>query len=223
MLFEVLLRQLYLGKNILNRWHFNSSGTPAAVSLSFGLASAFGGIPDGITGAFPVGSIMDLLANVQHESLQYVELTVEALYDVADFYTTPYSSSQVGLNTGTAMATYEAYSLQSNRVRTDVRRGNKRIASVSETYVDTGGVIVGGMVAALDNLAGAMSTPLTYDDEGNTLTYTPCVLAFEEYTAPSGKPAYRKWATLSVQLDHAALGVSWVAKPYSTTQNTRKR
>jgi len=222
MLFEVLLRQAYLNKNVLNRWHYSSSGTPAAVSLSFALASAFGGVPDEITNEFPADTIMNTLANIQHTALAYVELQVQALYSVSDFYTIPYASGQNGLTGGTAMSTFYAYALQSNRVRTDVRRGNKRLAGVSETYVGTGGVIESSIVDALDTLAEQMSAVLTYDDEGNTLSFTPAVLSFDEYTAPSGKPAYRPYPTLAEQLDHAALGVVWQAKPNATTQNTRK-
>jgi len=223
MLFEALIRQSYLGKQALNRFHFNSSGTPASVSLSFALASALGGVPDPITGEFDAGTVMRGFADVQSISVVYTELTVEALYDVEDFYAIPYPSSQHGLAAGTAMARYEAYPLRSNRVRTDVRRGFKRIAGVVEELVGVGGEIAPAQLEVLQDLADTLSAPLTYDDEGNTLTFTVAVLSFDEYTTPSGKPAYRPYPTLSEQLDHAALGVVWSAQPNTTTQNTRKR
>lgn len=223
MLFEVVLRQLYNGRNVLNRWHYNSSGTPAAVSLSFALASAFGGIPDGITGEFPAASVMAALAGLQSVSLQYVELVVEALYDVSDFYTIPYAVDQIGTIGGNQMSPYDAYAIQSNRVRTDIRRGNKRLAGVSESLLDIFGALDVSGLANAGAVADAMSETLEYDDEGTPLSFLPCILSFEPSDPPTDPQTYEKYATLSEQLDHAALGITWVAKPYVTTQNTRKR
>lgn len=222
-LLEVLLRQSYFGQECINRWHYEYSGTPAAVSFSFALASAFGGIPDPITGEFPGASIMSDLANIQHTNLAYIELQVEDLYVVENFYTIPYGSDQHGLVTGTPMAKYEAYKLRSNRLRTDIRRGHKRLAGVSEGAVGDDGAVGGDVLTALNSLAEEMSSILTYDDEGNTLSFTPVVLSFQEYTTPAGNPAYEKYPTLSDQLDHAAIGVTWTAIPFTTTQNSRKR
>lgn len=222
MLYEVLLRQSYLGKNVLNRWHYTSTGTPAAVSGSFALASAFGGIPDPLDGQFPAGTVMGELHTLQSTSLLYVEMQVQALYDVVDFYTVPYPADQNGSADGTAMSTFYAYAVQSNRVRTDVRRGNKRFAAVVEEGVGAGGVVVGAFATALADVAAEMSDVLEYDDEGNVLTFTPVVLSFDEYTTPNNKPAYRPYPTLAEQLEHAAVGVLWTAKNNATTQNTRK-
>jgi len=222
-LLEVVLRQRYFDAEVLNRWHYQSSGTPAAVSMSFALASAFGGIVDIITGNFPGGTIMNDLQNVQNTELFYVELQVENLYDVVDFYAVPYSSTLNGLVTGTPMSKFYAFPLQSNRVRTDIGRGNKRFAGVTEEAVGNDGVIGGAVLSALTSTAEAMSDTLEYDDEGNTLSFTPVVLSFPKYTAPSGKPADKKYATLSAQLDHAAIGVTWTTKANATTQNSRKR
>jgi len=225
MLFEVILRQSYDGKNVLNRWHYNSAGTPASVDLSFGLASAFGGVVDPVTSAFPPDSIMEALSEIQSSALSYVELTVEALYDFADFYTIPFAPGQDGTQGGTPMSPFYAYALQSNRVRTDIRRGNKRLAGVSEQYVGTAGVIEAGMPGLLAALAGLMSDPLVYDDEGNTLSYTPVVLSFEKHAPDVDHESewYSLYPTLAEQLEHAAVGINWTAKAFATTQNTRKR
>lgn len=222
MLYEVLLRQAYQGRSIINRWHYNGSGTPAAVSPSFALASAFGAVPNAGTGAFPDDTIMSALFDVQAESLQYIECSVTALYDVVDFYSVPYPPDQNASQGGTAMSPFIAYSLSSNRVRTDIRRGFKRIAGVAETYVGTGGVVEAGMPALLTALADLMSDTLTYDDEGNTLSFQPCVLSLELQTPVTNPRRYALYPTLAEQLDHAALGINWTAGAYVTTQNTRK-
>lgn len=222
MLFEVVLRQSYKGRAVLNRWHYNSSGVPAAVSLSFALVSAFGGIPDELTSEFPDDTIMKGLAEVQSEDLVYVELSATALYDVTDFYSVPYAPSQAGTQGGTPMSPFMAYTFSSNRVRTDIRRGFKRFAGVSEQYVGDGGVIEAGMPALLTTLAGRMSGTLEYDDEGNTLSFQPVVLSLELQTPVTDPRRYELYPTLAEQLEHAALGINWTAGAFVTTQNTRK-
>lgn len=223
MLFEVTLRQNFLSKPAINRMHFNSSGTPAAVSLSFALASALGGIPDPITSEFPAGSFMAELAGIQADDVQYAELEVRALYSVTDFYSVPYSASQTGAQTGEVMNNFDAYTIRSNRVRTDVGRGFKRFAGVTEAHVGAAGEVSPTMIENLSALCGILNDGVTYDDEGTTLSFSSVVLAFEGYTAPSGKPAYRPYETLAEQLDHMADGVIWAPLPLTTTQSSRKR
>lgn len=223
MLFEVLLRQEFLTKPALNRFHFNSSGTPASVSLSFALISALGGIPDPITGAFPSGSLMEALAALQADDVVYQSIQAEALYSVVDFYDTPFPSGQTGVRTGEVMNNFEAFSIRSSRVRTDVGRGFKRFAGVTEDRVDAGGVISSGAESDLQAICDILNSGIEYDDEGTTLTFTSCVLGFDEYTTPSGRSAYKKFPSLSEQLDHAAIGVIWAPSRLTTTQSSRKR
>jgi len=224
-LFEVTLRQAYDNKNVINRWNYASSGVPAAVSLSFALASAFGGIPDPITGEFPDDSLMAFLAGMQNTGLRYVELQVENMYDVVDFYTIPYASSQAGLTGGERMSAFVAYGFTSNRLRTDVRRGSKRFAGASETYVGEYGVITSSGMETLEGVAEALSATLTYDDEGTDIEFRPTVLSYQKHDpdVDHEREWYSKYATLAAQMDHAAVGVKYTANPNATTQNTRKK
>lgn len=223
MLFEVVLRQSFLTKPAINRWHFNSSGTPASVSLSFALISALGGIPDPITGAFPAGSLMEAIAALQADDVSYQSIEARALYSVTDFYDTPFPSGQTGVRTGEVMNNFEAFAIRSSRVRTDVGRGFKRFAGVTEDRVNGGGEVASGALSDLQDICDILNSGIEYDDEGTTLTFTSCVLGFQEYTTPSGKKAYKQYSTLSAQLDHAAIGVIWAPSPLTTTQNSRKR
>jgi len=224
MLFEVILRQSYQTRNVLNRWHYNGSGTPAAVQMSFALASAFGGIQDGITGEFPEDSVMEFLRSMQAEPLLYLELQVAALYDVSDFYVIPYNSSAHGASGGTAMSPFAAYGFQSNRVRTDIRRGNKRICGVVEGAVKEFGEIESTIMPSLVEIGDAFSATLEYDDEGNTLSFQPAVLSFQKHAPDADHDTdwYSKYSTNTAQLEHTALGITWQPKPYITTQNSRK-
>lgn len=43
---EVVLTQNYYGQEIINRFNYRASGTPAAVTYSFALVSALGAIYD---------------------------------------------------------------------------------------------------------------------------------------------------------------------------------
>lgn len=222
MLFEVLLRQEYGGRSVINRWHYNGSGTPAAVSMSFALTSAFGAIPDPITGNFPSGTVMAELVSVQSEELVYQEVQVTALYDVTDFYATVYPPAQNGSQGGEPMSPFVAYPFRSNRVRTDIRRGFKRIAGVSNQYTGDLGVIDNGMPGLLEALADEMSANLEYDDEGNTLTFQPAILSLELITPVTNPRKYKLYDTEAEQLDHTALGIVWTAGSFVTTQNSRK-
>lgn len=224
MLYEVLLRQSYFSRNILNRWNYNGSGVPAAVSMSFALASAFGGILGELSSDFANDTIMGELQDTQSEAVTFVELQVRALYDVVDFYTIPYAPDVSATQGGTPMSPFNAYAFQTNRVRTDIRRGNKRIVGVSEQYVGDGGIIEAGMPALLNHLAELMSDTLEYDDEGNTLSFQPAILSYQKHAPDEDHDEdwYSPYATNALQLDHTALGVAWTLKPYVTTQNSRK-
>lgn len=218
-LFEIILRATYFGQQVINRWTYQSAGTPAAVSLSYGLTSAFGAIePVGGWDATTVfGKLKDIVCNGVH----FDEIQVENLYSATDFYLAPFVAGTTGNATGECMTPVAAYGFTTNRVRTDIRRATKRFAGVTEGAVNAGGIIDSGQLGALNTLAEYMSAALSYDDEGSTLTYTPVVLSKQKYTAPSGKSAYRYWPTESEQVARAAVGVTW--SPYDTVRSQVSR
>jgi len=220
MLYELVLRGEFLGEQTINRFHYNQSGTPAAVSGSFALVSALGFIQDG--GITPAGTLFAAISNMLSTSQTFVEVTCKALYDVEDFYVLPYIPPLAGGATGEASPTFVAYGFTSNRVRTDIRRGQKRFAGCSETYLAPGGVLTGAGITAALPLADALGETVTYDDEGNTITFNPVVLSFEKYAPSVGKVAYRPYATLAAQLTHMAAGITWNYRPTVTSQNSRK-
>jgi hypothetical protein len=77
-------------------------------------------------------------------------------------------------------------------------------------------------LAQMAQLVTQMNAALTYDDEGNTLTFTPCISQKEEYTTPSGKKAYRYFSTELLQAPHNAVGIRWEAYTTQRTQNSRQ-
>lgn len=222
MLYEVIARGSYFGNEIVNRWNYVRSGVPAAASGSFGLAYAMGFIPDGVT--WLSGTVFSYLRGMSDSNVHWDAIQVRAAadYDVEDFYEVPYPTPIEGLiSVGEASSPVLAFGFRTNLVRLDIGRGYKRFVGVAEGAVADGGVIASDYVTPMANLAAAMSEVLTYDDEGNTLSYSPCVVSKLEYTTPSGKKAYKYYSTLALQMEHVALGIQWVG--YNTVRSQRSR
>lgn len=221
MLYEITAVGTYFAQTVINRWNYNSAGTPATVSGAFALADAFGAIPAPVTDVLPVDKALGYMMQALSTALSLTNVMVKALYDPVDFYEVPYVTPKSGGNAGQGMSPTAAYGFRTNIVRTDIDRGRKLLAGVVESAVGAGGVLDSGTVSALSNVASFWSDILTYDDEGNTMTFSPCVLAKQQYTTPSGKRAYKKYATLAAQLEHTAIGVNW--QPVLTQRTCRSR
>lgn len=215
--YEVSLFSTYNGQNCLNRFNYISSGIPSSVSGSFGLTFALGlAVPAAGNNLFR--KIKDMLS----QNVLFVAYKVANLYDPEDFNSAPFGSAQPGAQTGESLSPVMAYGFRSNQVTTAIARGTKRFVGVPENDSGPNGIVTGPALSGLlQPVANLMGETLTYDDEGNTLTYTPCVLGRQEYTTPSGKVAYRKWPTEAEQLAHAAIGVDW--EPYNSVRSQVSR
>lgn len=224
MLYEVLARGTYFGQLFVNRWNYVSSGVPASVQGSFALASAMGFIPDGL-GVFPDETVFHRLRYISAENVQWdaVQVRAAADYDVEDFYEVPYSTPIAGLYaTSEAASPVAAWGFRTNLVRLDIGRGFKRFVGIPEVAMGDGGILTNDAIASGVELAERMSDVLTYDDEGNTITFSPCVVSKLEYVAPSGKRAYKYYSTLALQLTHVALGIQWSVYNQMRTQRSRQ-
>jgi hypothetical protein len=220
---ELVVNQSYANQVVINRFHFVSSGTPAAVSLSFGLIAATGFLDTSAVGnVFPVNTLANYMQQAAHSSLQYVSTYARNLYDPTDFYERPYVDPTYGILSGTATTPALAYGIQSNRVRTDIRRGSKRFAGVREESLGTGGYIESGTIGVMSGICDLLNAPISYDDEGATLSYRSTILSFKEYTTPRGNRAYEKWPTESAQLARSAIGVTWAPMNPVRTQVSRQ-
>jgi hypothetical protein len=212
-LFEIVLQSLYAGQQCINRWNYLGAGTPAAVSLSFGLTSAMGFIASGEPPTFPADTVFSKIRQV----------VCMNVYDPTDFYTTAFPNGTVGTNSiGQGRATFEAAGFRTNLVNRDIARGTKRFVGVPSTWVGVGGVLNPDYVTQMETLAAAMAAPITYDDEGNTLSYNPAIVSKEKYTTPSGKTAYKYYASLTLQLSHIAQGFNWEAYDHVRSQVSRQ-
>jgi hypothetical protein len=220
---ELVVNQSFYNQLVVNRFHYVMSGTPAAVTPSFALISATGYIPPTPPDTtFVTDTLADAHQDITSSDLSFVSSYARNLYSVTDFYEAPYINSITGEQTGDSASPAVAYGFFSSRVRTDVRRGMKRFCGVSETRVQGGGTITSAFLPSLVNMADRLGETLSYDDEGNTLTFIPCILGLEEYTTPAGNRAYRPYATEATQLTHTAQGISWAPYAQTRTQVSRQ-
>lgn len=222
MIYELTLVGRYFDQQIINRFNYVSEGVGAGERGAFPLVSAFGCIPGQVSGQYPDTGIFFQMLSFVSTSMIWDEVVVKALYDVLDFYTLPFippATGTEGLTPGLSPAI--AYGFRTSRVRQDVDRGTKRLAGVVEGAVEAGGVINGTYLASMNELATRMGATLTYNDEGNTITFIPCILKKQKYTTPSGRSAYRQYPTLAEQEQNLATGFLW--QPYNTTRTQTSR
>jgi len=221
MIFEVTLEQEFAGQTLINRWNYESQSTPSAVSLSFGLAAAMGFIIPQPSNDPPAGTIMEALTLFQAVSLTYVQATVRAVYDVVDFYSTPFVPELTGTITQPGESPMLAYGFRTNRVRQDIDRGTKRFGGVPISSLAANGEMESGTLAFMAEVASRMSANITYDDEGTTLTYAPIVVKKQKYTTPNNTTAYRYYPTLAEQELNVARSIIW--SPYTTIRSQTSR
>lgn len=219
---SIKIDRRYNGQQCISEYHYLASGVPAAVTFSFALASVFGVIDGG--GSYSPSTPFGSLKAFQNTDVTYLEAVVKDLYSVTDFFTTPFLTGTHGdvSNASGSMSPYEAVALRTNRIRSDIRRGQKRYEGLVEGSVLTFGALDSAFATAVAGHADLLSDTLTYTDEGNSLTFVPCVISLKKDTSDPDKTEYVKWPTEAEQLAHLAAGVTWSLVDHTTTQNTRK-
>lgn len=222
MLYEVTLESQYFDQQIINRWNYLSSGSPVGVTGSFALLTAMGLIP--ASGSFPAITVGSRIQELQVSNVIYVSALCKALYDdPTDFYDAGYPSGVIGHGGGISPSSPTmAFGFKTNRVRTDIARGTKRLVGVDESTVGDGGIFSEGTLGAMDNIAAAMSADLSYTDGGSSLTFKPCILGKKKITHTDAPTEYKLYPTLSEQLDHIAVGIVWQSYRAVRTQVSRQ-
>ena len=221
-LMEVVLNQRAFGNDVVDRFNYMASGTPAAVSLSFALASAIGATPTGT--ALPDDTLFRAIQLMQSGGVDFIQTIIRAVYLDDDFYGNPfYAATFGGGGDGSLMESPTvAFGFRSNRVKQSIRRGFKRFVGVGEYDTASGGIIQPATITKMNVVKDALGETLTYDDEGNTITFVPCIVQKEKYTTPSGKEAYRYYSSEALQAAHLAIGITWEIYQESRTQVSRQ-
>lgn len=220
-LLELTLVTVYFDQICVNRWNYVSTGTPAAVTLSFALTSSFGLVGTAPDGGFPFGTVANNIRVNLSSSVRFSEALCRNVYSVTDFYATPLVD-KFGAVQGQGMSPAIAYGFRTNRVRTDIGRGYKRFVGVTEEDVSAGGVISPSRLQDLNALASAMSSTLIYVDEGQNITFVPVVCKKERYQPSPTTKAYRYFADESQQLQNVATSVLWQPYVQVRTQVSRQ-
>lgn len=225
-LYEVVLNSNLAGQNCVTRWNYLGAGEPAGISMPLALLSAMGFIPSGPVGSevFPSGTIFAAIRAMTSANVTFNQITALDVYDLGVFYQTPFPSGTVGLTVIQSAPPFDAMGFRTNHTTRAVRRGTKRFAGIPQNAIGFGGQIDEDHLALMETTATAMSQVLTYDDEGNTLTFNPVIVSKEEYTPDPEKPerkAYRYYPSLTVQLSHLANGILW--EKYDTVRSQVSR
>lgn len=225
---EATLTQQYFGQTLQTRFNYLASGTPSAVTYSFALTNALGAIWDGVgpIGGYPTG-LMTRIADIQDPNVTFVSLIVRDVNSVTDFFEQPFVNPLVGqLGGDDSGSPTLAVGFRTNRTRTDIRPGQKRFGGVNESVLDPGGVIKTGVIAPqMDPLATEMGAVLSYDDSGNILTFSPCIVKKEKYEVPGSDPvryAYRYYEDQAVGEANIMTSIIWSLKTQVRTQTSRQ-
>lgn len=215
--YSVTLRMAVLAQQAINRWtYFIPTGGGSSSALE--LLQLMGFIPTGSPLAFPTGTIGGIMQSILSAQLSFIEVEAVELYTPTDFYTAAYSPALTGGEVAGISSVTDAFGFFSTRVRTDVKRGFKRLAGVPADGYGGGSQVDPAFLGVLVTLAEAMSNVLT----GATADYSPSVFQFQEYTTPRGNKAYRKYDDPSVQATHVAYPVDWAPYGEIRTQVSRQ-
>lgn len=221
-LYELVLNQTYFAQECVNRWNYVMEGTPSGVTGAYGLVFSAGAILEGDPPDLPTGGMMAILQALQDSQVVFVQISARNVYDPTDFYTYAWTTPITGAVSGGGVSPSVAWGFRTNRVRADVRRGQKRFVGVALSDSANGGLFTGGAITRQNNMATAMTVPVYYTEGGNSLTYAPAVCKREKYTTPAGNPAYRYYASESAQLAQTVTGIIWERLPNTRTQGSRQ-
>lgn len=215
--YSVTLRMAALGQQIINRFdYFVPTSMTGASALE--LLTLMGFVPTGTPPTFPADTVAFGIQQLCSDDLSFLEVEVAELYTPTDFYVAAFSPAPHGANGAGIGSITDAFGLFTNRVRTDIKRGFKRIGGVPVDAYAGGSLIDGTYLTILNSLAALMSTLLA----GVTATYSPAVFQFEAYTTPRGRTAYRKYATSTLQSAHVAHPMLWASYDTVRTQVSRQ-
>lgn len=221
-LYEIVVEQQLAGQQCVNRFNYVMEGTPVGVTGSFALLQALPLVGNATTPPFGTAGFAFLWNACIANSVVWIQSIAKNIYNVLDFYTYAYLPDTQGSLTGSVHTPAIAFGLTSERVRQDIRRGQKRLAGVRLQDVNTVGDVAAAPLINLTAFGAAMGSAVSYTDGGNNLSFTPTVVHKQKYTTPGGTEAYRYFADKNTQLANVASGGNWFPKTTVRTQGSRQ-
>jgi hypothetical protein len=222
MIYEVTVSGTYFDQEIVNRWNYLSSGAAVGVTASAALAIALGFVPT--AGDFVADTLAKAWQDAVATTYLFNSILVKAIREApTDFYDFAFPVGVTGADGGAnPMSPTMSYGFRTNRTRTDIARGTKRLAGCTEPNVASGGVILEAFQPLLQDICDRMNETVSYTEDGSSLTFAPIVVQKEMYTEPPAKKAYRYYSTIAEQLEHIAQGVVWSYYGTVRTQTSRQ-
>jgi len=221
-LYEVVLNLQYLEQKFINRWNYTMSGSPVGVTGSFACVQALGLFVTGSPANFPAGTMGAAIQTILNEQTIFVQTIVKNVYDPLDFYDYAFVPNIVGGVAGVGMSPAFAIGFNTNRVRTDIRRGQKRFGGVDGDFQANGGQLSSAAITACATVALRMSESPTYTAGGNSLSFDPVIVNKEKTEIPGEPTKYDYYPTEALQAAHLAAGITWFVKTTLRTQGSRQ-
>jgi len=222
-LYEIVVYGELAGQLIVNRFHYRSDEVVGSGSHAEALAEEFGLSIDQVP---PVaGTVIGDWASLISNQYSFDEFIVRDLYSNTNFFAAPFVPALSGTASAQVNSPLIAFGMSTNRVRTDIRRGQKRFAGVPEDGSDSGGLVASTYVGYLETLAESMSEVLVWTEGEVTVNFTPVILGLERHEADPPEhpvPYYTYYETETAQLDHVASGLIWTPKLQVRSQVSRQ-
>lgn len=221
-LYEVVLRSVFAGQDCVNRWNYYSVDPSSTPSGSIALLQAVGFAPSGTPAEYPSDGFVPRWQDLFSTGATLESVTARNVYEPLDFFEFIYPPDTNGTRTGESSSPTIALGYRTSRVSQAIRRATKRFAGTPETMWSTEGVLASEFVASAKNLADTMSASVSKVVGGTEYFFDPCVVKKEEYTTPSGKKAYRYYASPATQEANLVTGVVWDFYTTARTQTSRQ-
>lgn len=221
-LYEVVLNLQYLEQRFINRWNYTMDGSPIGVTGSFAAVQALGLYVTGSPAAFPAGTMGAAIQAILNEQTVFVQTIVKNIYDPLDFYDYAFVPNIVGGVAGVGMSPAFAIGFNTNRVRTDIRRGQKRFGGVDGDFQANGGQLSAAATTPCALVAQRMSEVPAYTAGGNALAFNPVIVNKLKEVDSEGKVSYVYYPTEAAQSAHLAGGITWFVKTTLRTQGSRQ-
>lgn len=218
-LYEVTVRGSLYGQSVINVFSYSVTTGVIVTPSASELLNLMGFVPVGDPAELPAGTLFAAWRALVSVDVNFLSVEARELYSLTDFFEVAYSPAEVGGQANSAFSPFVAFGVFSNRVRTDIRRGFKRFAGVTEAQVDAGGDLEAGAVTALALVASKMSLVLS----GATADYSPSVISREKVIDPvTGKVTYQLYADPVEQFEHTARGVTYAGYDTVRSQTSRQ-
>lgn len=233
-IFEVVLTASYYNQQVINVWNYiNPAFSPGDDPEASVLLSLLGWSEWNTTieGDYPADTVAAAFIPCVNPQFLLESVLVRDVYsnvNIAEWVFPPGVAGQsAGLLTGEACSPVVAVGFNTNRVRTDIHRGQKRLSGITESVFDAGGNLNSSVATTRYNpLAEAMSRALDHPTIGKG-TYYPAVCKKQRYEVqedgePTGRFAYRYYLDPAFQEENTASGVTWSVKPRQRFQVSRQ-